>query len=101
MKYATRFLALIASFGKPHPTRDWYVVLALSALVVIWTVLIASYLFFGLRSGDIISPGAAGTDPAPSVSRETIERVTALYETRALNYEEGNIRLPQTPDPSR
>jgi len=101
MKFLKTATAFFRSLGRPYPLRDWYIVLGVTLATVAWTVFVATYFFFGIRSGSIISPSAADNVPTPSVSRDALKEVVAEYETRLLNYESGNIPTPETPDPSR
>lgn len=101
MKFLKTVTAFFRSLGRPYPLRDWYIVLGATAILGVWLVFVAIHFFFGIRSGSIISAGSTENVPTPSVSREALTKVVSKYETRLLNYESGNIRTPETPDPSR
>lgn len=96
-----RFIQLVRSFSSPHPLRDWFAVLVVAALALVAFVGTSTYYFFGLRSGSIIGTGVAEVTRVPRVSREELEAVVTLFETRTLNFDADNFRIPDVSDPSR
>jgi len=92
---------IFRSFTKPHPLRDWYAVLIGTMFITLALIGGAVNFFLAIRSGNITAPAAAELKPTPNVSRQALESVVSLYETRLLNYESGNVRTPKTSDPSR
>lgn len=100
MKYVEIISNFFRSLVRPYPKRDWYIVVVLGALLLLALIVIALYFFLGIRSGSIASSPNASLSPTPSVSRERLEEVVSIYETKLLNYQEQNIKTPSTPDPS-
>lgn len=101
MKFLDKTLDIARSLVQPHPLRDWYIVLALVTVVFISVVTTTTSLFLGIRSGSITTPPNTAVGVLPSISREKLEETVAEYELRQINYNAGNIRTPDVPDPSR
>lgn len=85
----------------PHPLRDWFLVLALAILLALALLGSSLFYFFGVRSGSIIGASDAPPGKAAHLSRDDLERAVELYETRRVNYEADNFKVPQVSDPSR
>lgn len=101
MKFLDKTLDIARSLVRPHPLRDWYIVLAFVTVVFISVVATTTGLFLGIRSGSITTPPNIAVGALPSISREKLEETVAEYELRQINYVAGNIRTPDVSDPSR
>ena len=101
MKYLETVTTFLRSLVNPYPLRDWYIAIGLSFVVLGILIGVSVYFFFGIRSGDIVGSLDPEFFPTPNVSREKLEEVVSVYETRRVNYEAGNVRTPDVSDPSR
>lgn len=97
----------IRTFGKKFfgqvqgrsATRDWALVLGVGAIVFVFCFSYAAYLYLGARSGFLYTAEDQGGEPVPEISYNRLSDLISLFETRAINYESGNIRRPEVSDP--
>lgn len=101
MKTLRTIATTLRSFSSPHPLRDWLTVLVLAAVALVAFVGTSTYYFFGLRSGSLIGTQTVQVSRVPQVSRQELEDLVALFETRTLNFDSGNFPTPDVTDPSR
>ena len=95
-----RISRFFSSLKEPHPSRDWLFTLIFLATLLLSLTLFASYLFFGIESGSIVTPSTVATSSAPSVTRGEIEKVLESYRARKLNYNANNFLVIPLQDPS-
>lgn len=100
MKFIATVTAFFQTLTTPHPMRDWYLLLAVAALVTVLLISMAVYFFFGIQSGFIIGSFTPEVVPRPTVSREALLETLETYEERRLNFEAGNYLVPNVSDPS-
>ncbi len=94
-------LDILKVFATPHPSRDWRMILALSALLGIIGGGFAAYTFWGVQSGSLIAAVVdTPVQPVP-VSREALERVIDAYSKRIINFEEKNFPAFIVNDPHK
>ena len=91
----------MASLLKPHPGRDWMIIFILTLMIGIACMVIAGYLFIGIRSGTIVGESYADDLKPPQITRGEIEKVLETSKARALNFNERNFPLPTLFDPSK
>ena len=100
-RFLQKILGYIKQLSTPFPTRDWYVVLVFS--IIVFSILLATalYFFIGIQSGVIITPKESEQIPTPSVSRESINSVLETYNEIKLNFDSGNVKVPDVSNPAR
>jgi len=98
VKNATSFLI---SFTKPHPSRDWLLLLAVFSAGFVFCIGIAGFLFLGIRSGTIVGRAEGNTPSAPSVTRGELKEVLGTYQKKETNFNARNYPTPALSDPSR
>jgi len=64
--------------GTINPTRDWFVILGVAAVILILSVLYSLWIFSKVTSGEVI--GSATTTPA--VVPTSLDSVTPLFQKR-------------------
>ena len=100
MKYVNAFQQWLIGLARPNPLRDWFIVLGLVTLLAAILVVVSVYFFLGIRSGTIIPEADNMIKRTPTVSREALQNIVEVFETRTLNYEADNIPTPNVDDPS-
>ena len=94
-----KYIAWILDLGRPYPTRDWGIVLALTLIVFLGGTSMASYRFWTIQTGSIVA-AAADTPRAPTpVSRDLMKKVIEEYQQRAANYSARNFLTFTLNDP--
>ncbi len=95
-----KILAFCQSFSSPHPLRDWLTLLVL--LLTLLAILFATSLhyFFGINSGSIISAPDANIPQTARISRTELKEIVDAYAQRRVNFEAGEITIPDISDPS-
>ncbi|MEK7613390.1 MAG: hypothetical protein AAB439_00740 [Patescibacteria group bacterium] len=100
MKFTFSLNDFVRSLSRPHPIRDWFLLIILGAGTLISLVTFAVYYFLGIQSGSIIGDASQNVTPIPRVSRVELQEVVDVHTLRAVNYEEGEISIPDISDPS-
>lgn len=93
-------ITFFTSLTRPHPLRDWYIILSISGMLFVVLLSVALYFFIGLQSGAIIVPKDGGGITSPNVSREDLRSAIDAYDERRLNFESDNIGVPDVSNPA-
>lgn len=101
MEYLTRITSFFQGLTNPHPTRDWYAMLAVATVVALVLAGVAVYFFIGIQSGFIIGTQSGAQTPAPTVSRERLMKTLDVYGERQVNFDAGGYAVPDVSDPSQ
>lgn len=101
MKSINDTLAYLKALMRPHPQRDWVIISVVLALVFIYMLVSASYLFWGIRSGRIVGVGNPETPAQPKVTRGEIQEVLDVYQVRRTNFDAKNFPERTLVDPAR
>lgn len=93
------FLSLYANLKRRDGSRDWLVLLALSA-AAFSSVLIWNILFF---DGVVNEKGAAAPaeTPAQSINRASLDAIRAIFKARAAEKGKYDAGVYRYTDPSR
>ncbi|MEK9176866.1 MAG: hypothetical protein AAB923_01075 [Patescibacteria group bacterium] len=95
----TRVRSFFASFTRPYPARDWFIVLIAVIAVFLGSVLFAGYLLYGIRSGGIIDALVPEAPPQPSITKTSITEIVEMYRARRVNFEAHNLPILPLKDP--
>lgn len=78
--------SFLASFLKPNPERDWFLVLSIVVVPCIFFIGYAVYLFFGIQSGFVLHKTPT-TFPAQTITVEEIQSALETYRSRKARYD--------------
>ena len=101
MKSINDTLEFLRSFMRPHPQRDWVIISVVLAIIFIYMLVSAGYLFWGIRSGRIVGVGHPETPSQPKVTRGEMREVLDVFEARRTNFDAGNFPERTIVDPAR
>lgn len=82
---------LLMSLGRPFPARDWTIAMSVVVLVFLILVAYASYLFIGLRWGNLTGVANSTPEKEEVVTRGELTSVLEIYRVRKANFESGNF----------
>jgi hypothetical protein len=100
MNTFTRIRRFLVSLGRPYPSRDWFFALVIAAFALSSFTLFASYLFFGIESGSIITSPNAVPPVVKTLTRGDIQKTLDAYRIRKLNYDANNFPATPLSDPA-
>jgi hypothetical protein len=101
MNYLKNIGVFFASFVRPHPGRDWFVMFSFLVLLFLLFIVFGIYMFIGIRSGWISGVAEEEKITIPQTSRSDLEVVLGRYRDRTLNFNSRNFPLPTLFDPSK
>jgi len=93
-------ITFVVSFTKPHPSRDWLLLLAVFFIGLLSCFSIAAFLFLGIRSGTIVGNAGETAPVLPSVTRTELQGVVETYQKKETNFNARNYSRPSLSDPS-
>lgn len=101
MKYLTAALSFVMSLSRPHPARDWALIVVLGLIGFVVCVGFAVYLFLGIRSGVIVGNAEGAAPITPAVTKGEISSTLEAYTQRSANFDAQNYPRPPLTDPAR
>lgn len=90
---------ILAAITTPYPRRDWIAVVVVAGIVLVLSVGVAGYFFFGIQTGALLEAAVPPKNPPPPVSRVDLKTAIDLYTTRLTNFEGKNIPAEDLFDP--
>lgn len=87
------------SFGK-NPSRDWRIVFSVFIVVLICLSVFSAYLFYATYRGDIFKIAQIDTVVLESLSRDSLDKVVSLFETKKDKLRTLERVAPAIADPS-
>jgi hypothetical protein len=81
---------LFSSSGRPHPVRDWLLLLAAVLLLFVFGLVWNLYLFYQLESGKVIGSAVVPPPAAVASPQTSVTDVQHVFQERAT--EEGKYQ---------
>ncbi|MDE2079157.1 MAG: hypothetical protein KGI73_02105 [Patescibacteria group bacterium] len=91
--------SFLRSFLKPYPARDWFIALVAVFFIFLGFAFYGVYVYFGIETGALFAV-TGGTKPAITITTADIQNVVDAYNVRVVNWNAGNIPVPDVTDPS-
>lgn len=95
----TKLFSGLDTFARPYPARDWLFISCVACVVGVAGMLLAGYLFIAVQTGSIVSSGTEVPRAPIPVSRDAIQNVLTIYQTKASNYASKTFPAVDLSDP--
>ena len=99
--YLKSILEFFSSFHRPHPARDWLIVVFFAIVALLFGVGLAAYLFLEVQTGSLVSASAEVPRAPIPVTKDAIKTVVETYQVRATNFVNKSFPGVNLSDPRR